>query len=221
MIRRLWRWLTGQQTVVAYLPSSVTLGLYVARRRGRYTLEAPTANYSHGELYDVFAELWQDGGIASRTIRKALLLGFGGGSVWQLLHNSHPQATMVGVELDAVVLAAGQNYWPAVLASGQLQLVQQEASHYLAETDAQFDLVVVDVFVDRDIPPSMQTEGASEAVWQHVAPGGLLLWNVVTDTPQRLAWSRQLHAWLHTQSPTARIWDRHLNHVHLVQKPAD
>ena len=94
----------------------------------------------------------------SRDLDAALLLlGFGAGSVAELVVDAeHNKAIIVGVEKDKVVLEIATEYFELDRFQ-HLELHLADAVEYIQTEDRQFDLIVVDVFVDLEVPGTLET----------------------------------------------------------------
>eukprot|EP00434_Breviolum_minutum_P014793 symbB.v1.2.013045.t1/scaffold915.1/size152478/7 len=73
-----------------------------------------------------------------------LILGLGGGTCASALRRLNPQATIVGVELDAEVIRLAKQHFN--LDKLNIEVVNQDALHFLRKEKRQFDLIIDDVF---------------------------------------------------------------------------
>ncbi|MFW5658563.1 MAG: fused MFS/spermidine synthase [Bacteroidota bacterium] len=151
--------------------------LEVRYEQGRYVLNSPKANYSFGSLQDVFAETFAEFELPDRDIDSALILGFGAGSVAELLLEAgHTKTILVGVEKDRTVLEIATEYFD-LAQYRHLELHEADAVEHLKTEDRQFDLVVVDVFVDLEVPGSLETPQFVQRLAQVLETDGLLIFN--------------------------------------------
>ena len=117
----------------------------------RWQLATEDALYSDGDHYRplklAFAHIGED----LQRLKTMLLLGTGLGSAVYILHRMgvHPETTLV--ELDETVLGLATALMPAKL-TGRLHPVCANAADYIRSCDASFDLLVVDVFIGREVP---------------------------------------------------------------------
>lgn len=121
------------------------------------------------------------------TIRRALVLGVGGGAVLhQLLHFLAPDA-MVGVELNPVHLRLARRFFG--LHDRRLKLVEADARRWLeAYRGPRFDLIVDDVFGEQAGEPVRAVAADRrwfEALLRHLSPEGVLTMNFVSPTELR------------------------------------
>ena len=116
--------------------------------------------------------------------RRALVLGLGGGSAARLIRSLAPAAHVVGVELDAEVVAAAREHFD--LDALGVEVVLGEALAVLRRERRRFDIVIEDVFVgtNRHVrkPEGFPLPGLKLA-WRRVAPGGVLISNTIHEGP--------------------------------------
>jgi spermidine synthase len=154
----------------------------VVMLNGRKRLDGPTVNYSYGTLHTVFAEALQRVDIGRRAPRSVLVLGLGAGSVVALLRLEHGiRAPIVGVEHDAEVIRLATDHF-GLRAWSDLEIVVADAIEFAMADRRRFDLVVVDLFIDAMVPPRCRERPFIEAIGERLAPGGLLLFNVIAHT---------------------------------------
>jgi len=155
----------------------------VVQLNGRKRLDAPTVNYSFGSLHRILDAALGATSVRQRRPRSVLVLGLGAGSIVALLRGRHGvDAPIVGVEHDAEVLRLAREHFGLGAWRG-LEIVVADAAAFVAADVRQFDLVVVDLFVDSMVPASCRTPEFLANVRARLAPGGLLLWNVIADAP--------------------------------------
>ncbi len=172
--------------VVARLASSVTPSLSVVLREGRLRLDATRANYSYGELQQVWREVFDEVALPQGAAPRILSLGLGAGGVLRLLRRRYPQASLTAVELDPVVVAAARHWFG--LDRLNVEVHVGEAGAWVASApSASYELIVADVFVDDVVPPSAEGPDYLRHLRRLAAPGGCVLVNRVTDSPAQRA----------------------------------
>jgi len=126
--------------------------------------------------------------------RSVLILGLGGGSAARIVRALAPRAEIVGVELDAHVVAAAREHFD--LDQVGVRIVTGDARSYLRRTRRAFDVVIEDVFVGtaRTIrkPEWLPAPGLERAA-RHVARGGILVSNTSDETADLAAEMRRLY----------------------------
>lgn len=151
--------------------------LEVVAINGRLLLNGLTVNYSFGSLHRVFQEAFARLHLADERIETALVLGMGAGSVVELLCElPHPPRSITAVELDPVVVELAKKHFHVDRHPG-LEIVTADAQDFIVRGRSRFDLIVVDLFVDAEIPATFQTAGFLRAARDRLAPGGLLVYN--------------------------------------------
>lgn len=116
--------------------------------------------------------------------RRVLVVGLGGGSAARLVRALAPRARIVGVEIDAEVVALARRWFG--LGELGIEVVQADAADYLARCRRRFDAVLEDVFVGpgRAVrkPDWMLEHGLANAA-ARVARGGVLASNALDEAP--------------------------------------
>ncbi|MBX3103114.1 MAG: fused MFS/spermidine synthase [Bacteroidetes bacterium] len=174
----LWKRLTSYLVswVVETRPSQLNPDLEVVYCSGRYQLHAGEVNYSFGELHTAFADTFKELEVLRRQPARVLVLGLGAGSIPYLLKSQHPAPVVTGVELDPAVVELGKRYF-GLDGYPHLHIDIADAAAYILQTDKQWDLICLDVFVEDQVPRSLDHMAVMEALRRALAPGGLLIWN--------------------------------------------
>ncbi|WP_045689677.1 spermidine synthase [Hymenobacter sp. AT01-02] len=178
--------LTALRHVASYLlpikrrVQSVHSGVVeVVLHEGRKVLDTAHANYSYGSLQRVlrygllFTEPAAPGPI--------LVLGLGGGSVVETLRREH-QATgpITAVELDPVLIQVADAEF-GIRAGAGLDIVCADAFAWVPTAPtAEFRLVIIDLFIDLDLPAGLQAPAFWQHIWRLLQPGGYVLFNTLT-----------------------------------------
>ncbi|MFD2787686.1 spermidine synthase [Hymenobacter rubripertinctus] len=154
--------------------------LRVTLWRGHKVLDTAHANYSYGTLQRVlrygllFAPAHPAGPV--------LLLGLGGGSVVPTLRQERGvTGPITAVELDPVVIRVAAEEFGIETGPG-LHIVCADAFVWVRTAPAAaFELVVVDLFLDLELPAGL----GDGAFWRHLLrltrPGGWVLCNLLTS----------------------------------------
>lgn len=131
--------------------------LEVNVQNGRVLLDTANVNYSFGSLQDVFDYAFTKTHLYDANINSVLILGFGSGSVAELLHqNNHPNIQFKGVEADKEVIRLAKKYFPIANAEN-VKIVHDTAEHFVENCKDTFDIIVIDVFVEDKVPASIQS----------------------------------------------------------------
>ena len=149
--------------------------LEVTWLNGKKLLDSQSANYSYGALQQVL-----DLGLAQVKADRAapvLVLGLGGGSVLDLLREKYNYyGKITAVELDPVVIDIAEKefsvsrHWP-------LEIVCQDAIKFVQKDRNKYGLIIVDVFVDLEVPQEFFSAGFWKGLAQNLQKDGKLLFN--------------------------------------------
>lgn len=154
--------------------------LVVTMQNGKKRLNGKRANYSHGTLqmaFDAaFAKLKLDGS----KFKNLLMLGYGTGSVPMLLIQKYGfKGKIVGVEGDSNIVELGERHFKPYMQIADI--FEMDALGFLTHNSAQFDLILVDLFVDLSVPEQFFTSSFIKQIAKSTENGGLVIMNVVAN----------------------------------------
>lgn len=141
---------------------------------GRKVVDTAHANYSFGALQKVLEVGLRQ--VYHEQIQTVLLLGLGAGSVVQSLRQKfNYQGFIQAVEWDSVLIdLACQEF--GICANPQLHIACADARDYLAADTKSYDLIIVDLFIDNQVPEQFLSREWAQQVEAHLNPeGGLIL----------------------------------------------
>lgn len=160
--------------------------LDLSLRNGRFYLTTTNAVYSYGDLYDNFSKAFKKLDFSKHQPKDILVLGFGMGSVPFMLEKSFlKQFNCTGVELDGQIIEWAKNYVLPTIDS-PVSLIHSDALAYMAANTQQFDLVIVDLFLDDLVPDQFETATFLIQLNAAIRSNGLLLFNRLADTADSL-----------------------------------
>ena len=125
--------------------------------------------------------------------KRILMIGLGGGSISTYLGRAMPDAQIDVVELDPGVVAAGKNYF-GLRETDKLRFIESDGRVYLNRHKDTYDLILLDAYRELGVPFHMLTREFYTLVKEHLAPGGAVASNVVTNTKLYLSTLVTLHA---------------------------
>lgn len=172
----------GGQIIEQYT-GDVNPVIEVALVNGRYQLNAENVNYSYGPLHDAFRKYFRLDPPDLNPEDEVLILGFGAGSVAVILREELGfDNPLTGVELDGVVLTAAQEHFnigrlPA------LEIIRDDALAYVERCTQYFKLIVVDIYLDRFVPPQFENLGFIRDLYRILVPGGKVVFNKFAGSP--------------------------------------
>jgi spermidine synthase len=151
--------------------------LSVVLDRGRLQLLSGQAIYSWDDLYHNFTRAFEQLKPENRLIEDVLLLGLGLGSVPYILEKKH-RATYryTAVEMDEVIADLASRYTLSRLRS-PVEIITADAEIFVELCEDRYDLLIVDIFDENEVPPAFETPQFLEACRDLLRPGGLLLYN--------------------------------------------
>ncbi len=136
----------NNRKILRVYDSLINKRLKIVKKDGKKLLDTKNTNYSYGTLVDVL-EYGLDN-IPMPGITSVLLLGMGAGSIIKSLRSKYNcYAPIVGVEMDPVVIDIARNEF-GVEADKSLEIYCMDAWDYIENSKKQFDLVILDIFVD-------------------------------------------------------------------------
>jgi spermidine synthase len=128
----------------------------------------------------------------TRQIKRALLIGLGGGSFSTLLLRAFPGASVDAVEINPVVVEAAKRFFG--LTSGpRLRVHTMDGAAFVRRAPAgSYDLIFLDAYGEADDPPpGLATPAFYRELRAKLSPGGVLVVNLsVPDTTERVLAAR-------------------------------
>ncbi|MGI6032504.1 MAG: spermidine synthase [Coriobacteriales bacterium] len=121
-------------------------------------------------------------------VGSVLMLG-GGGYAWPKYVISHyPEVHMDVVEIDPVITSIAKRYFYLdrlivefeTEETGRLELICDDARHYLETSGATYDVIVNDCFAGNDIQGPLDSPEVVKAIKEHLSPGGVYAANVIS-----------------------------------------
>jgi len=156
----------------------------------------PTAIYSQGYHYKPLAMAFAHIRNFLARANNILFLGCGLGSGLQILNRFHhfPSCTLVDIEPDFLQLT--QETAPEGF-RGKLDCICDDAEHYMSFPVQQFDMAVVDIFLDTTLPAFVRSGEFMEHCHDALRKQGILVLNYIGTNAED---AKQLH--------------RHLQHLY-------
>lgn len=114
--------------------------------------------------------------------KSILLLGLGGGTVATILSKKLPEAKLVSVEFDPVIIDVAKKYFGLDLITNH-RVIEADALRVVVEpeefdlTQSSFDVLFVDIYVGDQYPDLGKTGNFIAAIKRLVTAGGLIIFN--------------------------------------------
>ncbi|WKW46766.1 fused MFS/spermidine synthase [Myroides sp. JBRI-B21084] len=120
---------------------------------GSKVLDTQNTNYSYGNLGKVLQKgLVQTKSNFTSKASTILVLGLGGGDVIkQLQQQFKTEGLITAVEIDPIVIQIAMNDF-GIIPDKSLEIINNDALQFIKYTKKTFDLIIVDLFTDSEIP---------------------------------------------------------------------
>lgn len=177
--------MTKNDDSIRYYESAVNKRLKVVWSNGKKLLNTKNTNYSYGTLVQVLKYGLDT--LPFGNISSVLLLGMGAGSIIKSLRNKYNfHGSVVAVELDPVVIEIAHREFD-IEDEKNLEIVCMDAWDYIEQSDRQFDLIIVDIFIDLHVPEKFYDKKFWEMTEKSVSVNGFVLFNAGIDLTEEQA----------------------------------
>lgn len=178
-----WRYIKSffSEEIVERSDSNLNPGLQVWYAYGKYILNSKHVNYSFGKLDMVFRSAFSQMQIEKLKIDSVLLLGLGAGNVPRLLKDLQKNAKITAIEFDPEVLRLARKYFELDNLEN-LNVVLGDAFSYIENCTVTFDLIIVDLFVDEEVPAKASDPEFLKRLEAFLNPKGHLMMNRLGHT---------------------------------------
>lgn len=162
-------------------PSQVSKSLEVTWNNGQLVLDSARTNYSYGSLQRALRTGLRTIGYEKiQPMREILVLGVAAGSVIKTLaHEIKTHAKITGVDIDPKVINLAQRFFN-LDAVPNLELVIADASDFVSETKKRYQLIVVDIFEDTQMPDFLFGPAFANNLKQILDVNGFIVFNSMT-----------------------------------------
>ena len=151
--------------------------LEVVENSSHLQLDTAHVNYSFGELHKSFQELFGKIEIADVDPKSVLILGFGSGSIASILQNEYKlNCKITGVEIDPEIIALGHRFF-GTGAYANLTILNVDAFLFMQKNQDKYDLVVVDLYLDMEVPAQAETPEFAFQLKNALSGNGQLVFN--------------------------------------------
>jgi spermidine synthase len=146
--------------------------------RGRYMLATADAIYSDGDKYRplLAAFAWPELSRKLSSVKNVLVLGTGLASAVHVLQRKGFQPQFTLVEIDSVVLDWALECLPAG-SKERVRAVRADAFEFIGAETEVYDLLIVDIFFGRVVPPEVIGTSFLRQCRDRLAPDGVLVLN--------------------------------------------
>lgn len=170
--------------LVEEVESDLNGKLEVYYQYGHYVLNSEKANYSFQNLHRVFQRGLV---IVAKRINPGSImnLGMGAGSTLDIMRNDLGwNAPILSIEHDPKVVELSRRYFKLDIYSNH-QYHVADALQFLIQNDKKYDLILVDLFKDLDVPEKFLQENFIMQLHSHLTDPGIVLFNFVCQNSQQ------------------------------------
>ena len=124
---------------------------------GRWLLKIPEGEYYSSTYLE---EMWKFvlKKIRKNKLGKVLVLGGGAGCVVNEVIKVWPQSSIVAIDYDGSIMEIGQKIYPYFKTNPQIIFKTAEAQDFVRTETAQYDLVLIDLFVGNKLSPLLKSK---------------------------------------------------------------
>lgn len=152
--------------------------------KGKMSLHTDQTNYSFGRLHKVFQQAFKRIDIQNINPKKVLILGFGTGSIAYILTKEMKlQPKITGIEKDPDIITLGKKYFDCD-GYANTEIICADASEYIRNSSEKFDLIICDLFIEREVPSEFETASFFKACSERLQDKGKLLFNKIVYEKQ-------------------------------------
>lgn len=112
---------------------------------------------------------------AKYDIQNTLILGLGGGSIAKIVRKNWPNARIVGVDIDPIIVRFGEDYMN--LKKYDVEIHIEDAEKFVKREKRTFDLICVDMYQGDKFPEKFRSEEFIAKVKSLVSENGIAIFN--------------------------------------------
>lgn len=162
------------------IESDINGTLELTWHNGKKHLNSKNANYSYGSLQQIL-KFGLDK-VDLTKVNSVLLLGLGGGSVIETLRKDfNYQKPITAVDIDPVIIEIAKEEFQ-LSTIDNLHIVCQDALEFTISTHKTFDLIIIDLFIDTQVPDQFLEIPFWKQVVALKTSSGVILFNASLET---------------------------------------
>jgi spermidine synthase len=151
-----------------------------------------------------------------RPMSEILVLGVAGGSVIKtLVDEIGCKGKITGVEIDAEIIKVANEYF-GLDQIPNLEIVIDDAFEFALKTKKHYDLIVIDVFQDTEMPNFLFQKFFAERLGFLLKKGGFILFNTMTLNGNHDSRNAQYLSYFAKQNFNCRCLPRLENHNEVI-----
>lgn len=166
--------------------SIISKELKILLYKGNYLLDTTNTNYSYGSLEKVLKKgLNFIGNKIIQEKRNILVMGVAGGSVIKTLVNDfNCNQPITGIELDANIIRLANKYFE-LNKIPNFNCIIDDAQHFIAYSDQNFDLIIIDIFEDMSMPDFLFESKFINNYKKRLSNKGHIIFNMMWSGPDK------------------------------------
>ena len=142
---------------------------------GKKHLNSKNANYSYGSLQKILKFGLEK--IELKNINSILLLGLGGGSVIETLRRDfNYNKDITAIEIDPIIIDLAKKEF-GIEPNDELEIICEDALKYVKNSTEKFDLIIIDLFIDINVPSQFLNISFWEDVLNAKSTNGCIIFN--------------------------------------------
>lgn len=156
--------------------SEINGELEITYINGKKILDSKNANYSYGSLQKVLEFGLSKTNLSN--VESVLILGLGGGSVIQSLKNKYQyEGKIKAIEIDKQIISIAENEFE-ISETENFKIINQDAYKYVEKNNELFNLIIVDLFIDDQIPAKFYSTAFCQNLSKNLNTEGKILFNL-------------------------------------------
>jgi spermidine synthase len=181
MLKRLRRWPTTRQAAVAVSEEAGVRFLHIGGDAIQSAMRL--SNPDRLELH--YTRAMMGFLLFHPAPSRVLMIGLGGGSMARFLHQAHPKAKIIALDVSPEVVSAARRHFDFPEDGPRLSVVLEDGAAWVPRHPASADVILLDAFVDGDQVPELCCESFYAAARAALTEPGALVQNFMADDPRR------------------------------------
>ena len=169
------KYLSYLYPITRQIQSKYSGTLEITWYNGKKHLNTKNANYSYGSLQAILKFGLEK--INLNHINSILLLGLGGGSVIETLRKDfNYQKQITAIDIDPVIIEIAKTEYQ-LESNSNTNIICEDALQFIKENKTQYDLIIIDLFIDTEVPEAFLGLSFWEQVIHSKSANGIILFN--------------------------------------------
>lgn len=166
---------------VEELPSPVNGKIKVIKFWGNYRIHVGGLSQSGGLVNTLWDTALKKIHNSSFIIHNSLVLGVGGGTVIKSLNKYFPNAKITAIEIDPLMIKLAKKYFNLDHSKNLRIIIQDAINWVLKNKQKKFDLILVDLYIGKDIPRELESDYFLKALKRILNKKGITIINRLRD----------------------------------------